>query len=187
MKEKKRNGKKLLKGGLQRLAVCALLSALSIVCGKYLAINLGPVMRFSFENLPILLAGISMGPVSGALVGLVADLLGCVLVGYTVNPLVTLGAVSIGLIGGLSYRLTGKLPFAVRVCASVVLAHLTGSVLIKTWGLAAFYDMPFYLLMAWRALNYLIVGSAEFGLLYFILKNRAIKRLLDAMDGGTRA
>ena len=35
------------------MAICAMLAAMSIVCGKYLAIPLGNVMRFSFENLDI--------------------------------------------------------------------------------------------------------------------------------------
>ena len=47
---------------LQRLVIAGLLAALSILCGKYLAIRGGDVLRFSFENLPILLAGFALGP-----------------------------------------------------------------------------------------------------------------------------
>ena len=71
---------------LYRLVVCAFLVALSIVCGKFLAIPVGEILRFSFENLPILFAGLAFGPVAGALVGVCADLLGCVLRGYAINP-----------------------------------------------------------------------------------------------------
>lgn len=172
---------KILHGGLAKLAVSALLSALSIVCGKYLAINIGPTMRFSFENLPILFAGIAMGPVWGALVAAVADLLGCVLVAYTVNPLVTLGAVLIGALGGTVYRMAGRSSYTLRLLITVLFAHFIGSVLVKTWGLAAFYDLPFYVLLLWRALNYLIVGLMEFGALYLILKNKEVRQLLDSL------
>ena len=94
---------------LQILTFSALLSAISIVCGKYLAINLGEVLRFSFENLPIIFAGIGFGPLVGGAVGLAADLLGCLLVGYAINPLVTLGAAAIGFISGASFIIFKKI------------------------------------------------------------------------------
>ena len=71
------------------LASSSFLAALSIILGKYLAIPGGNVLRFSFENLPIMFAGMAFGPFVGCAVGIVADLIGCVLVGYTVNPLIT--------------------------------------------------------------------------------------------------
>ncbi|MBQ9784108.1 MAG: folate family ECF transporter S component [Clostridia bacterium] len=172
---------KILSGGLRKIAVAAFLSALSIVCGKYLAINAGPVMRFSFENLPILFAGVVLGPVWGALVGAVADLIGCVLVGYAINPVVTLGAILVGLGGGVAYRVAPRLPHAVRLSLGVLTGHLLGSVLVKTWGLSVFYDMPFYVLLLWRLLNYAIVGGVEFSLLYFLLKNKAVRRLCEVL------
>ena len=165
-------------GTLRIMTLCALLCAMSIVLGKYLAIRGGEVLRFSFENLPILLSGMMFGPLVGAIVGVIADLLGCLLVGYAINPVVTLGAALIGLCGGALYRLLARLPLGVRVSASVALAHLLGSVLVKTLGLAAFYDMPLGALMLWRLLNYAIVGTLEVILCYAVLKNRAVQRLV---------
>lgn len=154
----------------------ALLSAISIIAGKYLAIPGGEVLRFSFENLPIIFAGMAFGPISGALVGVVADLVGCVLVGYTINPVVTAGAVSIGIISGLASLVLRKLslPLSLRCIVSVSLAHSVGSVIIKTIGLAVFYSMPIEILMLWRLLNYVIVGSVEGAILYILLKNKLI-------------
>lgn len=170
-----------LSNHLRVLATASFLAALSIVCGKYLAIPIGNVMRFSFENLPILMAGMMLGPIVGILTGVVADLVGCFLVGYAINPMVTLGAACVGLVGGLLFRLLSKLPLFARVFLSVFTAHLFGSVLIKTWGLAVFYDMPFYALLLWRLLNYVIVGIAEGLLLYYLLKSRAIRRRFDTL------
>lgn len=165
--------------------VCAsLLAAMSIVCGKYLAVGVGSVLRFSFENLPILLSGFLFGPVVGAVTGTVADLIGCLLVGYAVNPLVTLGAASIGLIGGTAYVLLKKhthIPHGISVAVSVAAAHTCGSVIVKTLGLAAFYDMPLGVLMLWRLLNYTVVGTLEFVLLYFITKNKSVISVLGGM------
>ena len=170
-----------MRGRVQVVAVSALFCALSIVFGKYLAISVGPVLRFSFENLPILMSGVLFGPAAGLCVGVVADLLGCVLVGYTINPIITLGAASIGLLSGLLYRLFSRLPLFLRLLFSVILSHVIGSVLIKTWGLSAFYDMPFYLLLLWRLLNYAIVGAAECAIFYYLMRHKAVKTQIERL------
>ncbi len=162
---------------LKALVFMAMLSAVSIILGKYLAIPVGDILRFSFENLPIIFAGIVFGPVGGALVGTVADLVGCVLVGYAINPLVTLGAFSIGCISGLVFRALKKYTrsgLILSVGITVGLSHLIGSVLIKTLGLSAFYSISFPILLLWRLLNYAIVGVLEGLILTFLLKNKRI-------------
>ena len=164
-------------GTLAVMVASSLLAAMSIVLGKYLAIGVGNVLRFSFENLPIMLAGMLFGPIIGAAVALVADLVGCILVGYAVNPVVTVGAVAIGAISGAAYHLLKKrlaIGHGLCVSLSVIAAHAVGSVLIKTPGLAMFYDMPMGMLFLYRLLNYAIVGSVETVLLYFITKNKAV-------------
>lgn len=171
----------VLFGSLSVMVASALLIAMSIVLGKYLAIRGGDILRFSFENLPILLAGMAFGPFVGVVTAVAADLVGCLLVGYAINPLVTVGAAVIGLLGGLLYRLFGKLPDGLRVLLTVMLSHLVGSVLIKTVGLAVFYAMPLWQLMLWRLLNYAIVGTLEFLLLYAILKNKTVQAELSSL------
>ena len=175
--------KKRLGSNLRLLAVSAFLAALSIICGKYLALSLGNVLRFSFENLPILLAGMMFGPITGMVVGAVADVVGCVMVAYPINPLVTLGAACVGLLGGLLFRLTRKLPLLWQTFVTVIATHLVASVVVKTIGLAAYYDMPLHILMLWRLLNYVIVGGAEWLLLYTILKNQALRRRFEGLRG----
>ena len=168
-------------GTLKVMVAVSLLVAMSIVCGKYLAVGVGNVLRFSFENLPIIMAGIMFGPIVGIAAGVAADLIGCLLVGYAINPLVTLGAATVGGVSGLVFALLKKrasLPQALTVALSVAAAHLCGSVLIKTVGLAAFYDMPLALLMLWRLLNYAIVGSAEYVLIYYVTKNKSVGSML---------
>lgn len=180
---KNQASKKHLGSNLRLLAVSAFLAALSIVCGKYLALPVGNVLRFSFENLPVLLAGMMFGPITGMLVGVVADLIGCVLVAYPINPVVTVGAACIGLLGGLLFRVTKKLPLLWQTCITVILTHLAASVIVKTFGLAQYYDIPFHILMLWRLLNYVIVGVAEWLLLYTVLKNQALRRRFEELRG----
>ena len=174
---------------LRLTVVCAFLTATSIVLGKYLAVNLSDVLRFSFENLPIILAGVAFGPIAGAAVGIVADLLGCMLVGYGINPLVMLGAATIGAISGIYrylFNKTGGVSLFLKVLCAEISAHLVGSVVIKTVGLSVWYDMRLEILMLWRLLNYVIISAAEIPLIYALLKNRGISRQIDLVRGGKK-
>ena len=178
MKKDVKNKKIAVFGSLRIMVLCSVFVAISIVCGKYLAIRGGDVLRFSFENMPIILAGIAFGPVAGAAVGIVADLIGCFLVGYAINPIITVAGGLIGAIGGLMYHLCRKLPLWACTAITVTACHITGSVLVKTVGLAAFYSMPLWELMLWRLLNYVIIGIAEGFLIYVLLKNKAFRKQL---------
>lgn len=173
--------KKVIFGSLKIMVAAALLAAMSIVCGKYLKIPVGDIMRFSFENLPILLAGMAFGSVVGVITGVLADLVGCLMVGYAINPIVTVGAAAIGFFGGLVYKLCQKLPLLLRTLVTVVSSHMIGSVLIKTFGLAKFYSIPFFELMLWRTLNYAIVAALEFVIIYFVMKNKAVTSAIDSL------
>ena len=166
-------------------ALLAMLAAISIVCGKYLALNLGETMRFSLENMPIIFAGMAFGPLAGAAVGAVADIVGCLMVGYTINPVITIGAAAIGLISGflaIKLRKIGLNPYVVTVI-SVFFAHLIGSVIIKTIGLVAYSGMPYPILMLWRGLNYLIVGAIDGIITHILLSNKAIKSRISVIGG----
>lgn len=157
------------------LSVCAVLAAFSIVLGKYLAINVGENFRFSLENLPLILTGLYFGPGAGALVGAIADLAGCLLVGYAINPIITLGAVSVGLISGLMGRLIRKRG-AFRIAFSLIPAHLIGSVVIKTVGLNVYYGSPFLVTLGWRLLIYFGTGLVELLILVLLSKNRGFEK-----------
>ena len=169
---------------LRLLVVAALLASISIVMGKYLAFGVGNVLRFSFENMPIIFAGIAFGPLVGTMVGVVADLVGCILVGYEINILVTVGAALIGLISGLAHYLPcGKNRFEniMRIVLAVFFSHLIGSVVVKTIGLSAYYDMNFGILILWRLLNYAIIGVLEAIIIYQLMKNKMIQREIESI------
>ena len=189
-KAPKRTGKSRLRGlgNLRRLCFAAALAAMSLVLGKFLQIPhpFQEFIRISFENLPIILSGIVLGPLPAMAVGIVADLLGCLLYGYAVNPIVTLGAAVIGLVSGLIAHYVVENTLWLRVWLSVFAAHAIGSVLIKTAGLAAWYltnySLGYLQFLGWRALNYLIVGVAEGTVLYLLLRNRAFAKQMEEMN-----
>lgn len=174
-------------GSLAGLCFAGILTAMSIVLGKFLQIPnpFQEFIRISFENLPIFIAGFSLGPIAAALVGVTADLLGCLLYGYTINPIITLGAAAVGLSSGILSNYVFKKPLILKVILSVTISHTIGSVLIKSYGLAKWYlskyELGYFEFIAWRGLNYLLVSVAECVIIYLMLRNRAFKNQIERM------
>lgn len=157
----------------------ALFAALSIVFGKYFAFNITSAIRISLENIPIIIAAVAYGPIAGAIVGATADLIGCLLVGYDINPIITLGAASIGLISGICYiaikKITNKT--ILHSIVSVIPAHIIGSVIIKTTGLYIYYKLPLWFTLSTRALTYAIIAAAEIIILQGIFKSKILQKI----------
>lgn len=167
------------KSRLVIIACSALFIAISIICGKYLAFSVGSILRFSFENLPIILSGVLFGPVIAVICAVLADVIGCMLVGYDIIPLVLMGGAVIGFISGIISKLLKSMPLAYRLAITVFSSHALGSVIIKTIGIADRYLMPIPELMLWRILNYLLVGILEYILLLTVLKSKAVRSQLE--------
>ena len=165
-------------GNLKIMLTAAIFSAISIVCGKFLAISVGDTLRFSLENLPIILSGVIFGPTVGAFTGLVADIVGCILRGYAINPILTLASVLIGFLAGAVYYILNKLNFHLQLAFTILICHTIGSVIIKTIGLCLWYATPFYATLISRIVNYIIVAAAEFIILDILLSNKSFRKNL---------
>ena len=168
-------------GNIRVMAVAALLTALSIVLGKYLAVNVTDSLRISFENLPILMAGLFFGPLIGGVVGAAADMIGCFLVGYSINPIITLGAFLIGVISGIigMYAFPGKENWRAtpRVFLPVALSHIICSMGIKSLGMIVYFGTPWEILIM-RVPIYVFTGIAEGYLIMLLFRNRNFSGLL---------
>ena len=177
------------RGGSTRLLVTlSALAAIGVLIGKLMQIPAGEFMRFSLENTTILFVGIVFGPIYGAAIGAVQDLVGCLAACYAVNPVITLGYVAVGAISGITYRLAKRLPSYISIPLSVILAHLVGSVVIKSFGLAKLTGMAYHIMVLWKLLNYVIVGTMEAFLLYFLLKSKQLLAQINKIKpfGATR-
>ena len=130
-------------------------------------------VRFNLGSLPVLLAGILFGPWAGFVVGMVADIIGGVLAGYAINPLITLGAASIGLVGGLGWQKLSHLRTGNRLWCSVLAAHFVGSMVINSLALHIFYGYAWAVLIA-RIPNALVLTAVNTVLLRILLENRAL-------------
>ena len=160
------------KNSTRTLTVLALLIAMSIVFSRVLSISTGFV-RFNLGSLPVLLAGIVFGPGAGFAVGALADIIGGILAGYAINPLITLGAASIGLVGGWLWQTLHTMRLGQRLLLSVVAAHVVGSILINSLALHIFYGYAWSVLAA-RVPNALILTAVNTVLLRLLMENKAV-------------
>ncbi len=160
---------------VRTLTMLALLTAMSIVFSRVLSISTGFV-RFNLGSLPVLLAALLFGPGAGFAVGAVADIIGGVLAGYAINPLITLGAGAIGLVAGFAWKRLPQLRLDLRLPVSVLLGHFVGSMVITSMALWIFYGYAWSVLLV-RIPNALILSAVNTVLLRILLENRSLMKL----------
>jgi ECF transporter S component (folate family) len=160
---------------LEKLVFSAMMTALSVVvalvCKSYFTFG---AIRITFENLPVILSGVILGPVYGAVVGVASDLISAPLSGFGINPVITLGAATVGFVAGLVFKCLPKNLKFVSSLASVMSAHIVGSMIVKSLGLLM-YAYPLQMILL-RIPLYSAIGLAEGYLVYCILKNKAISK-----------
>lgn len=179
-KDKKQSG---IFRNLQCVIVMALFTALGIVLGKYLSVTIPPNFRISLENTPAILAALTYGPIAGMVVGGLADVLGSLMVGYTINPIITAGAMLIGLSAGIFGKLLlkdnitlTKIGGYLRCLLTVSAAHLIGSVIVKTYGLYLYYGSPFFPTLLARLGIYTVTAVAEAVIIDVLYTNKIIAK-----------
>ena len=117
----------------QNLMMMAALIAMQIILARFLGIQVSDTLRVSFESIPVILAGMWLGPILGAIVAVLSDLLGTILSGYgTWFPPLVLGPLSVGILSGVSTKYIFRSPLAEtrdtwKVAAIVVVVGLLNS------------------------------------------------------------
>ena len=128
--------------GLQKvrtLVSCALLAAVSVVLARFIIPMPNETTRFSIEAVPIFIAGMLFGPLPGALVGFVADFVGCLFSGYGYNPMFCIPPILYGLCAGLFRPMLAKKVNIGRIALSFLPAIVFGSILWQSFALAKVY------------------------------------------------
>ncbi|MBQ2794104.1 MAG: folate family ECF transporter S component [Clostridia bacterium] len=169
--------------GLKQLTLAAMLTAMSVVIGYFCktALNFGDgLVRITFENLPIIIAGITLGPIWGGAVGLASDLLSYVLSGQAYAPiiLVTVGATLVGVVSGAVAKLAVKERGSLQIIAAGGLAHLIGSMIVKPIGLFSIYGWAVLI----RIPVYLVIAPLEIFLICLLFKNKTFRRVTEELD-----
>ena len=170
------------RGALKRLVLGAMLAAISVVigmvCKNFLNFG-GGLFRITFENLPIILAGIFLGPLTGGMVGIISDLTSYLLSGqvYPPNLIVTLGACTIGVVSGLMAKYVVREHGRKQIILSASAAHVLGSMIIKPIGLYQFYQWAVLV----RIPLYLMIAPLEIFLLCLLWKQGSFRKLFEKM------
>lgn len=168
------------KSALKRLVLGAMLAAMSVVIGMFCKSFLnfgGGLWRVTFENLPIILAGIFLGPLTGGMVGVVSDLTSYLLSPqvYPPNLVVTFGAFAVGVTAGLMARFVVRERGTKQIVLSAAVAHVIGSMIIKPIGLFQFYQWAVLV----RIPLYLVIAPLEILLLCLLWRQKSFRKLFE--------
>ena len=164
------------KTSVRTLVMLALLTAMSIIFARVFTISTGFV-RFNLGALPTHLAAVWFGPAGGFAVGALADLIGGTLSGYSINPLITLGAGSVGLVSGLLFRQLSNLRLGLRLQIAITAGHVVGSIVINSLALHLFYGYAWPVLAA-RIPNALILSAVNTVLVRLLLQNKSLREIV---------
>lgn len=159
----------------------ALSAVIGYVCKTIPALDLGSGLRITFENLPIIIAGIMFGPVVGGCVGCIADLLSCLFSGQAPLPWILVGSISVGVVAGVSSKFIVRKNGFLKLVVSELLAHLVGSMIIKTIALYTIFG-PIVLFRIPMSIG---IAAVEIILLCAMYKNKTVRNLIDSKGGVT--
>ena len=88
----------------RNLVMMAALIAIQIILARFFSIQT-ETLRVGFESIPVILAGMWLGPVCGAIVAVAADILGTIIQGFGAwFPPLVLGPLSVGILSGVSTK-----------------------------------------------------------------------------------
>ena len=125
------------------IAMMGLLVALQIVASKFLSIKISDTLRLSIADSFLILAGIWLGPVAGMVVGILADILGCVISGMGILPLMTVPPAAVGLLAGLVGQVFRKSNNIFVYGGIIFCISMLTSVLYRSWAFSHYYGAPF--------------------------------------------
>lgn len=148
-----------------------MLAAVQLLLSRFLSIPVGGFGRISLSPIATMMAGLWLGPLAGGLTGLTADILGCLIQGYTVNPIITLSAVMWGVIPALFNPEGGKKGKKILMLSvSVVLTAIVCSLGLTTVGLVLINGYNLYSILLTRLTQFIVtvpVYCLLINLLYF--------------------
>ena len=166
------------KNATRMLVTMALLSAIEVVLARFIVPMPNPTMRFSIEAVPIIVAGYLFGPVSGAIVGLVGDAVGCLFSGYGYNPLFAVPPMLIGLCAGLMRPMLYKKVSYLRILASFLPAVVVGSILWQSYWLSFFYGThSFAWFLGSRSVQFAVTSLVNAAVIFGLFKSRVFDTL----------
>ncbi|MBO5312908.1 MAG: folate family ECF transporter S component [Clostridia bacterium] len=171
--------KEKIRRKIELITRLSMMVALSVIIGMFCKsfLNFGQgLFRITFENIPIIMSGIVLGPFAGVTVGTLSDLLSYFLSPQTYPPnlVVTLGSAMIGFLSGFISKYCIKKKGRVQIIVSGAVAHIIGSMIIKSIGLFQFYQW----LVLWRVPTYMVIAPLEIFLICLLLSRRSFAKVV---------
>lgn len=153
------------------MVMMALFAAVSIVLGRFLVIYLSNSVRISFGNIPVILAGLLLGPLAGALTGAISDILGALLFSpLSWYPPLTISPMLAGLLPALLKPCLLKDIKLGRIFAIILITDVITSIGITTYLLSGLYGTGYLELLAIRAPLSIIIAVIESIVVYWLYK-----------------
>ncbi|SDM02610.1 folate family ECF transporter S component [Halarsenatibacter silvermanii] len=156
---------------VHRIAIMALMAAISIILARFFAFMIGGTIRIAFDHAPLYLAGMLLGPLGGAMTGVVADL-----VGILINPM---GGFFPGFT--LSYALLGFIPGYLfkevrldrvslkKVVITLLVTDIIVSVFMNTFWLSIMFGDAFWAILPARLVARAIIMPVQIFFIYTLL------------------
>lgn len=165
---------------LKAMAFAAVLAAVSVALG-FFSIRVGDVYKFGFSKLPVVLAGMVLGPLWGALVGAVGDIIAAIPLGW--NPLFTLPALFVGSLPWCFTKLLGGKNKFFSVVVSTVISRVLMSGFLLTVLLGYVYGWfepitKFNTMLSVRLVTAFVESIVEGVAIYFIINAKGIDRII---------
>ncbi len=163
---------------VRMLTLQAMLAALSIILTRFCQIPINESLRISFGNIPVLLSGLLGGPVAGALVGAVADIIGCIFFNpFGWYPPLTLSPFIYGIIAGLFAKAFTENQSYLKCLITALACNACSTMTVSTLILAQMQGLPSSLpLFAVRIPLYVGITVCEALVLYLIYKSKILKK-----------
>lgn len=172
----------------KRIAYLGIMTALAVITNIFsVTVNSG-ANSISFNYVICSLAGVFFGPISGGIVGLLGDLVGCLIAPKgPFNPFIMLSSALIGVLSGLAFMIP-KVNVYLKVLIAYVFIFVVCTLGFNTFGLWFYYakgKKSFWVYLIGRApfqaIN-IVINIAITYALYFPLK----KFVFDKLDLSTK-
>lgn len=165
----------------KKLVLMGLFVSISIVL-RFCVVYFGPAVRIGFGGLPVLLVSLLLGAGPGMLVGAASDIVYALFSGFGWQPLITVGAIFVGLFPALLKGFLLKKFTIPRLYLVMFITELISSVLWTTACLSFLYGTNYWVLLTARgpiSLMMTVINTALVFLLYPMLL-----RMLRTWDNG---
>ncbi len=161
---------------------CAILAAMSVVLARLMGLMPDAASRFSIEAVPIFLSGMLFGPLPGALVGFVADFVGCLFSPYGYNPIFSVPPILYGLFAGLFRIFLIQKPNLFRLILAFLPPVVLGSILYQSATLSyMYYEGSFYqgffFYLSTRSIQFAITMALDVVIIYLLCATKVFQRI----------